>query len=620
MSSPKKVSETGEQEKKKGVLDNMSEKLPLRSEVKTEDTWRLEDYFPTDADWKEAWSDLESRLDVYNQYRGHLADSAEMLYECLLFDDTFCELLERVYCYAHQKQDQDTANGTYQEFYGRAMDLYNKMAAASSFIRVEITAIGSEGIRKMMEEQPGLKSYDRMFELIFRNEKYTKSDAEERLLAEANSVTGAAGDIFTMFNNADMKFEPVTDSKGEMHQVTHGTFVHLLESSDRVLRKNAYESVYRAYGNFRNSLAAMYQANLKEHSFYARTRGYDSPRHYSLYSNSIPVSVYDNLIQSVHEALPIMYRYVALRKKLLNVDDLSLYDVYVPIVKAPDRKYTFEEAKNIVLEALKPMGEEYLNVLREAFENRWIDVYENQGKRSGAYSTSSYSVHPYVLLNFNGSLDSVFTLAHEMGHALHSWFSNHNQSFCNASYKIFVAEVASTCNEALLNHYLMEHAQTDEERAYLINNYIDTFKGTIFRQTMFAEFEHKTHEMVWNGETLTADRLCGIYHELNELYFGPDMHVDSCIEMEWSRIPHFYTPFYVYQYATGFAAATALSSRILKYGAPAVEDYMKFLKGGCSKDPIDLLKMAGVDMTSQEPVKEAMAVFSGLIDDLEKNV
>ena len=595
----------------------MADQLRKRSEIKEEDTWKLEDYFPSDALWKEACSALEKQVSEYEKYCGHLADSADMLYACLQFDDSLCSDLEKVYCYAYQKQDQDTTEGIYQEFYGRAYDLYTKMVAESSFISVEITAMGRETIRRMMEEKPELRLYERALDQIFRKEKYIRSDAEEKLLAKAASVTGAAGDIFKMFNNADIQFAPAVDSQGENHEVTHGTFTYLMKSKDRQLRKSAYESVYHAYGNFRNTLAAMYYANLKEHSFYARTRGYDSPMQYSLYSNNIPVEVYERLVESVREALPLMYRYVALRKKMLGVEELSLYDVYVPVAKAPEKKYSFEEAKAIVYEALKPMGREYLDVLKEGFDNRWIDVYENKGKRSGAYSTSAYGVHPYVLMNYDGSLNSVSTLAHEMGHALHSWFSNHNQPYCYASYRIFVAEVASTCNEALLNHYLLEHAGSKEEKAYIINNYLDCFKGTIFRQTMFAEFEKRTHEMVWKGETLTADKLCEIYQQLNEDYFGPDMHVDSCIGMEWARIPHFYTPFYVYQYATGFAAAIALSSRILELGEKGVADYMKFLKGGSSMDPIDLLKMAGVDMTGKEPVREAMKVFSALLDELE---
>lgn len=595
----------------------MAEQIKKRSEVRTEDTWRLEDYYETDEAFLEACASLKEQIPGYRQFCGHLGESEEILYACMQFDDRLSLLLERIYHYAHQKQDQDTAEGKYQEFYGKAYDLYTEMTAESAYIAVEITAIGLEKLTVWMEQNPKLQLYQRCFTQILRKEPYMRSDCEEKLLAQAGAVTGAANDIFKMFNNADLKFALAHDSQGKEYLVTHGTFVHLLESKDRELRKSAYESLYSTYREFQNTLAAMYQANLKEHSFYARVRGYESPWHYSLHNNAIPVAVFEQLITAVREAFPQMYRYVTLRKKMLEVEDLSLYDVYVSVTEVPEKTYTFEEAKVIVLEALKPMGEEYLAVLKEGFENRWIDVYENQGKRSGAYSTSSYDVHPYVLLNFNGSLDSVFTLAHEMGHALHSWFSNHNQPYCNASYRIFVAEVASTCNEALLNHYLLEHTQSNAEKAYIINNFLDRFKGTMFRQTMFAEFEKQTHEMVWNGEALTADKLCSLYHQLNQDYFGPEMHVDSYIEMEWSRIPHFYTPFYVYQYSTGFAAAIALSSRILQVGAPAVVDYMKFLKGGSSKDPIDLLKMAGVDMTSSEPVREAMKVFSGLIDQLE---
>lgn len=596
----------------------MTETLQLRKDIKTEDTWNLEDYFADDGQWEKAWKELKEQIAGYEKYAGHLADSPQLLYECLQFDDRLCEYLERVYCYAHQKQDQDTTVGKYQEFYDKAYELYTAMASESAFISVEIAGMGAEKLKEAMEELPALRVYNRVFEQILRRQDHMKSDPEERLLAKAGAVTGAASDIFKLFNNADIHFTDAVDKDGKRYPVTHGTFIRLLESGDRTLRRSAYESIYDAYGAFRNTLAAMYQANLKEHSFYARIRNYQSPLEYSLYENSIPVEVYDRLIESVREALPQMYRYVALRKRMLGLDQLALYDVYVPVVKTPQKKYSFDQAKQMVLEALSPMGEDYRQILKEGFDHRWIDIYENKGKRSGAYSTSSYSVHPYVLLNYNGSLNDVFTLAHEMGHALHSWYSNHNQLYCYASYRIFVAEVASTCNEALLNHHLLQKASSREEKAYLINNYLDSFKGTIFRQTMFAEFEKRTHEMVWKGESLTADRLCNLYHQLNEDYFGKDMSVDDRIDMEWARIPHFYTPFYVYQYATGFSAAIALSSRILKNGEQAVSDYMKFLTGGCSKDPIDLLKLAGVDMTTKEPVQEAMRVFSSLLDELEE--
>lgn len=596
----------------------MSEKLKLRSEIAEQDTWNLQDYYESDEAWLEACDALAEEIPGFQKFQGKLKDSGKMLLECLQFDEKIGDQIERIFSYAHQKQDQDTTVSRYQEFFAKAYDLYMKIVADSSYVSVEMAEIPEDRFEIMVMAEPGLELYRRAYQQVIRNKEHMKSAIEERLLAEANAVTGAASDIFKMFNNADIKFAPAVDSEGNSHEVSHGTFVHYLENKDRTLRKSAYESVYTAYGDARNTLAAMFYANLKEHSFYARTRGYEGPIDYALFNNNIPVYVYNQLVDAIHEALPVMYRYVTLRKKILGVDDLHLYDVYVPISRAPQRKYTFEEAKAIVLEALKPMGEEYLGLLRKGFEERWIDVYENKGKRSGAYSTSSYSVHPYVLLNFNGSLDSVFTLAHEMGHALHSWYSNNNQPYAYANYRIFVAEVASTCNEALLYHYFLTHAESDEEKAYILNQYLDGFKGTIFRQTMFAEFEKITHEMVWNGEALTADRLCEIYKKLNEDYFGPDMIVDDYIAMEWSRIPHFYTPFYVYQYATGFTAAIALSKHILEKGPDAVEAYKSFLKGGCSKDPIDLLKIAGVDMGSAEPIRDAMKVFESLLDQLEQ--
>lgn len=594
------------------------EKLLKRSEIAQKDTWDLTALFESDDCWSRAWEELSQKLAGYEKFKGHLNDSAQILYECLCFDDEIGELLDKVYSYASQKQDQDTSDSHYQEFHGKAMDLLTKVQTASAFIIVEITQMGKERLEEMIKQETKLEQYRRIFEMILRKEKYTLSGPEEQLLAESNLMAGAASDVFKMFNNADIKFAPATDSEGNSIPVTHGSFVHLLESSDRKLRKSAYQSVYTAYGDYKNTLAAMYQARLKEFSFYARVRGYESPVAYALFNNAIPLEVYDNLIEAVHDALPIMYKYVALRKKLLNVENLPLYDVYVPLVKDFDKKYDFEEAKKIVKAALAPMGTEYLDVVQQAFDNRWIDIYENEGKRTGAYSTCCYGVHPYMLLNYNGSLNHVFTLAHEMGHSIHSWYSNQNQPFSYAYYKIFVAEVASTCNEALLNHYLLENAKSKEEKAYIINNFLDSFKGTIFRQTMFAEFEKETHQMVWNGQVLTASNLCEIYHKLNELYFGPDMEVDHYIDMEWSRIPHFYTPFYVYQYATGFSAAIALSSRILKLGEEGVRDYVKFLSGGCSKDPIELLKIAGVDMTTKAPVQSAMETFAGLVEEMEQ--
>lgn len=596
----------------------MAKKLPLRSELKIEETWDLTPLFPSDEAWEKEWQALNEELSIYKNYEGHLKDSAEILWECLQKDDELCIRLERIYSYAHQKQDQDTGNAKYQEFYGKAYELYTKMLAVSSFITVEITNMGKELLEQRMKEKEELSYYRRNFELILRQADHTLSQPEETLLARSHSFASGASDIFKMFNNADLKFNNAIDKDGKEHALTHGSYVRLLETADRTLRKSAYESLYTAYGQFRNTLAAMFEARLKQNAFYGQVRGYQSPVEYALYCNEIPTKVYDQLIEAVHEGLPAMYQYVSLRKKVLGVEHLKMYDVYTPLVPEFTKNYTFEEAKELALKALAPMGEEYLALLQEGFDNRWIDVYENEGKRSGAYSTGCYGTHPYVLLNYNNSLNDVFTLVHEMGHSLHTWYSNHNQPYPYADYKIFVAEVASTCNETLLSKYLLEHAKSKEEKAFIINNFLDSVKGTIFRQTMFAEFEKITHEKVWAGETLTADKLCEIYHGLNELYFGPDMEVDEYIDMEWARIPHFYTPFYVYQYATGLSAAIALSERILRLGDEGVEDYKKFLKGGSSKTPIDLLKLAGVDMTTKEPVLDAMKSFKNFVTELEE--
>ncbi|KIR03518.1 Oligoendopeptidase F [Lachnospiraceae bacterium TWA4] len=599
-------------------MSNSTNTLPTRDEINVNDTWDLTPLFASDALWEQELEALTNDLSIYEKYKSHLHESADILWNCLSDDDRLCKRLETIYSYAHQKQDQDTSNAKYQEFYGKAYELYTKMLSVSSFITVEITAMGKELLEQRICEKNELELYRRSFEVILKQSDHTLAQNEESLLARSHGFSAAASDIFKMFNNADIKFEPALDCKGESHPLTHGTYVRLLESSDRTLRKNAYESLYTAYGQFRNTLAAMYESNLKRFAFYGQVRGYKSPIEYALHGNEIPTKVYDQLIEAVHEGLPSMYEYVKLRKKALGVDHLKMYDVYTPIVSDFQRTYTFEEAKELALKALAPMGEEYIALLKEGFDNRWIDVYENKGKRSGAYSTGSYGTHPYVLLNFTGSLNDVFTLVHEMGHSLHTWYSHHNQPYVYADYKIFVAEVASTCNETLLSKYLLEHAQSNEEKAYIINNFLDSVKGTIFRQTMFAEFEKITHEKVWAGETLTADKLCSIYHKLNEEYFGPDMEVDEFIDMEWARIPHFYTPFYVYQYATGLSAAIALSERILTLGEDGVNDYKKFLKGGSSKTPIELLQIAGVDMTTKQPVLDALKNFSNYLAFIKK--
>ena len=589
-----------------------------RIEQKVEDTWCLEDMFESDDFWEEKFGRLQRMIFQYEDFEGTLGESADSLLEYLKFNDETNLLMERLYVYANMRYHQDMANSMYQEFAARAQKLMVEISGASAFAEPEILEITTEKINIFFNENPELETYKRYISEILRGKNHTLDKKTETILAKSRQMANAAENIFSMYNGADIKFPSITTEEGEEIEITHGNFVPLLESTDREVRKAAFEGVYETYGKMRNTLAATFAANLDQANFYAQVRNFSSAREMYLYGSNIPESVYDNLIETVHKNMDKMHKYVSLRKKILDVSELHMYDLYTPIAKAPDTKYSFEAAKDIVLEGLAPMGEEYIKVLEEGFDNRWIDVYENEGKRSGAYSWGAYGIHPYVLMNYHGTLDHVFTLAHEMGHAMHSYYSDANQPYVNAGYKIFVAEVASTCNESLLIQHLLKITEDEEEKAYLINHFLEQFKGTLYRQTMFAEFEKIAHSMVQNGEGVTADRLCEIYYNLNKKYFGDDIVIDKEIELEWARIPHFYNPFYVYQYATGLSAAIALSKRIIEEGKPAVEDYMKFLKGGSSQDPIELLKIAGVDMTSAKPIETALELFGNLLDELQK--
>lgn len=589
-----------------------------RIEQKIEDTWCLEDMFESDDFWEEEFGRLQRMIFQYEDFEGTLGESANRLLEYLKFNDETNLLMERLYVYANMRYHQDMANSMYQEFAARVQKLMVEMSGASAFAEPEILEITTEKINVFFNENPELETYKRYISEILRGKNHTLDKKTETILAKSRQMANAAENIFSMYNGADIKFPSITTEEGEEIEITHGNFAPLLESTDREVRKAAFEGVYETYGKMRNTLAATFAANLDQANFYAQVRNFSSAREMYLYGSNIPESVYDNLIETVHKNMDKMHKYVSLRKKILDVSELHMYDLYTPIAKAPDTKYSFEAAKDIVLEGLAPMGEEYIKVLEEGFDNRWIDVYENEGKRSGAYSWGAYGTHPYVLMNYHGTLDHVFTLAHEMGHAIHSYYSDANQPYVNAGYKIFVAEVASTCNESLLIQHLLKITEDEEEKTYLINHFLEQFKGTLYRQTMFAEFEKIAHSMVQNGEGVTADRLCGIYYNLNKEYFGDDIVIDKEIELEWARIPHFYNPFYVYQYATGLSAAIALSKRILEEGKPAVEDYMKFLTGGSSQDPIELLKIAGVDMTSSEPIETALELFGNLLEELQK--
>lgn len=594
------------------------EKLPARSEIAEADKWALEDLFLTDADWEAAVKQLEEQLAQLKGYAGKVSASADALYAYLTLADETENLFEKVLVYSNEKMHEDMGNFTYQGYAAQAQAAATHLSAAEAFFEPELLAMEESRLQGFFKEDPKLEKYRLLIDRIWRRKEHTLSAAEEEILAKTYEMATAPDDIFSMFNDADAKFGTIRDENGKEVELTHGRFGGFMESSDRRVRKEAFEALYQTYDQFRNTLAATYSANVKKAKFYADVRKYPSALAAALAPGNIPTEVYDNLIETVHRFLPAMYRYVALRKRALGVEELHMYDVYVPLVADQTKKIPFAEAKEIVKRGLAPMGEEYVSHLEEGFDHRWIDVYENRGKRSGAYSWGAYGTHPYVLLNYQGKLDDVFTLAHEMGHALHSWYSNANQPYVYSGYLIFVAEVASTCNESLLMQYLLKESKDKKEKAYLLNHFIDQFKGTLFRQTMFAEFEKITHEMYAKGESLTAERLCAVYMDLNRKYFGEEMVSDPQIALEWARIPHFYTEFYVYQYATGFSCAIALSKRILEMGEAGVADYMKFLKGGCSKDPIELLKMAGVDISTPKPVEDALQLFEELVSELEE--
>ena len=590
-------------------------KIRNREEIPAEDKWAIEDLYATDAAWEADLQTVTEDQQNLAAFAGKLADPKQ-LYDYLMLSETLNTKADRLGNYCMRKADEDTRNATYQAMQGKFMSVFVALGAATSFDTPEIMAISDEDMAKAYESYPPLERYRRYLTNLRRMKEHTLSPAEEKLLAAAGEMADAPDTIYGSFADADLTFRDAVDSKGQKHPLTQGTFVPLEESTDRELRKSAYENLYDGFGNFRNTAASILNAQNKQLKFFAEARKYPNAFEKSLHRTNVPTSVYLNLIEAVHNNVDKMHRYVRLRKKLLGVEDLHFYDVYTPLVSDVDRQIPYAEAKQTIYDALAPMGEDYRAILKEGFDNRWIDVYQNAGKRSGAYSAGAV-VHPFVLMNYNGTLDSQFTLAHEMGHAIHSYLSNKHQNPMDADYVIFVAEVASTCNEALLMEHLLAKTTDRKERAYLINHFLDQFKGTIYRQTMFAEFELNIGKLVAEGQTLTAEVLCAEYKRLNELYYGPDMVVDDRIAMEWARIPHFYYNYYVFQYATGYAAAIALSRRILKEGETAVQDYLNFLSGGCSKSPIDLLKGAGVDMTSPEPVDRALELFGQLLDEME---
>ncbi len=593
----------------------MAKQIPTRDQIDEQYTWNLADLYPSVDAWKQ---DLEKAVQLTEKaagYQGKL-NNAENLLEYCTTEEQVSEILRRAGGYANCTRDVDTTNAASQALVAQVTSISVECSGKLAFSTPEIMALEEAELEQMYAQQPALERYRRSITDSRRMKAHVLSAAEERLLAAAGEMAAAPSNIYSMMGNADLTFPSVKNAEGEEFQVTNGSFISLLESPDRTLRKAAFESLYHTYANMKNTTASALAAQVNQLKFYAKARKYNSTLEASLDVTNVPVEVYHNLVQAVNEDLPYLHKYMQLRKKLLGVDELHMYDLYTSMVPEADVKVTFEQAKENVMQAVAVLGEEYQAILKEGFENRWLDVYENQGKRSGAYS-AGHRVHPFVLLNHKETLDSEFTLAHEMGHAIHSYLSNRTQTPVDANYVIFVAEVASTCNEALLMQSLLKKTTDKKVRATLINYFLEQFRTTLYRQTMFAEFEMLINRASEQGEALTSQMLNKLYHELNVKYYGPAVVVDEEIDYEWERIPHFYYNFYVFQYATGFSAAMALSERILKEGEPAVKDYLGFLSGGCSKDPISLLQGAGVDMRTPKPIHDALALFNSLIDELD---
>ncbi len=594
--------------------------LPARSEIPTEETWKLEDIFPSDEEWEKEFQEVKNVIPEVKKFEGKLAESADTLYQALQNQDKLLERIGKLYAYSHMRYDQDTTNSFYQGLDDRMKNLYSQAASQLAYIVPEILSVDEGKIADFLKQKSELQLYKHALEEINLQRPHVLSAEMEALLAEAGEVMNASSNTFGMLNNADLEFPSIKDENGNEVEVTHGRYSRFLESADGRVRQDAFKAVYDTYGHYKNTFASTLSGNVKKDNFNARVRKYSSAREAALSANNIPESVYDNLVQTVNENLPLLQRYIKLRKKVLGLNELHMYDLYTPLVKDVKMEIKYEEAKEIILKGLAPLGEEYLQVLKTGFENRWVDIHENKGKRSGAYSSGAYGTNPYILLNWQDNVNNLFTLVHEFGHSVHSYFTRKTQKYPYGDYSIFVAEVASTCNEALLNDYLLKTIDDEQKRIYLLNHYLEGFRGTVFRQTMFAEYEHLIHQKAQNNEALTADLLTSEYYALNKKYYGEkDIVIDEEIGLEWARIPHFYYNYYVYQYATGFSAATALSKQILEEGEPAVNRYIKeFLSAGSSDYPIEVLKRAGVDMNSSEPVRNACKVFEEKLTEMEQ--
>lgn len=594
--------------------------LLKRHDVPVEHRWDLDAVYGSVAAWEQDYAKVEAMLPELTGFQGRLGESSQTLLTALKRRDEISQLLEQVYVYASMKEDENTANSTYQALSSRATSLYAKVGAAMAFMTPEILAIPTETIRGWLESDPGLAVYRHELKDTLREKEHVRSQEVEELLAHMGEVGSAPHDIFGKLNNADIKFPRIKDEDGQEVELTHGRYLRFLESADRRVRKDAFEALYATYAKFRNTLAATHANSVKKDVFYARARKFPTARAMALSRTNVPEAVYDNLIAAVHKNLPSLHRYIQLRRKLLGLSDLHVYDLYTPMVAEVTKKIPYEEAVDTLIKALAPLGEEYVSVARAGLtDERWVDIYENEGKRAGAYSYGTYTTKPFILMNYQDTLDSMFTLAHELGHSMHSYLTRQNQPYHYGNYTIFVAEVASTFNEALLTDYLVKHSNDPKLKMYLINHQLESFRTTLYRQTLFAEFEHLTHQRAERDEALTADLLSEIYYGLNQQYYGTEgMVLDEQIALEWARIPHFYTPFYVYQYATGISASAALAQQVLTEGQPAVERYLGFLKKGSSDYSTNILKSAGVDMTSPEPVQQALDLFASLLDQMEE--
>lgn len=592
--------------------------LPKRSEIAVEDTWGLEDIFENDEAWEAEFKEVKAALPKISEYKGKLADSAEGFLEALTYQDEVMERLGKLYTYAHMRYDQDTTNSHYQGLNDRASNLYTQASSVSSYIIPEILSMDEASIKSFLEEKEELRVYEHTLDEINRQRPHVLSAEQEALLAQASDVLGSSSNTFGILNNADLEFPSIKDEDGEDVEVTHGRYIRFLESEDRKVREDAFKAVYSTYDKYKNTFASTLSGAVKKDNFYAAVRNYDSARQAALSNNNIPEEVYDNLIKTVNDNLHLLHKYLDLRKKVLGLEELHMYDLFTPLVKDVKMKIPYTEAKDYLLKGLAPLGEDYLAILDEGFENRWVDVHENKGKRSGAYSSGTYGTNPYILMNWQDNVNNLFTLAHEFGHSVHSYYTRQSQPYQYGHYSIFVAEVASTCNEALLNDYLLKTIDDEKKQLFLLNHYLEGFRGTVFRQTMFAEYEHTIHKKAQEGEPLTPELLTKLYYDLNKKYFGENVAIDEEIGLEWARIPHFYYNYYVYQYATGYSAATALSKQILEEGEPAVKRYLEFLKSGSSDYPIEVLKKAGVDMTSPQPIEEALKVFEEKLNEMEQ--